>query len=102
MQILIRTRAGNERTILVDECDADLVRNHNWSFVSAPNTYYAKYMKMGVCYYLHREIMNAPPGMSVDHINGNGLDNRRENLRIVTHGENMRKREGRVRKLTEN
>lgn len=39
---------------------------------------------------MHRAIMNAPKGMEVDHINGNPLDNRRENLRICTHAENTR------------
>jgi len=37
---------------------------------------------------LHRFIMNCPKGMVVDHINGNPLDNRRENLRICTMVEN--------------
>jgi hypothetical protein len=40
--------------------------------------------------YLHRWLTNAPPGMVVDHINGNRFDNRRENLRVVTQGENAR------------
>jgi hypothetical protein len=37
---------------------------------------------------MHRQIMNAPKGMTVDHINGNGLDNRKENLRIATISQN--------------
>ena len=34
---------------------------------------------------MHRFIMDAPPNSEVDHVNGNGLDNRRENLRICDH-----------------
>lgn len=37
---------------------------------------------------LHREIMNCPEGMFVDHINHNTLDNRKCNLRIVTCQQN--------------
>lgn len=37
---------------------------------------------------MHREIMNAPKGMEVDHANRNTLDNRRENLRLATRHQN--------------
>lgn len=39
---------------------------------------------------LHREILNPPPGMPIDHRNGNGLDNQRGNLRVSTVQENSR------------
>jgi hypothetical protein len=38
---------------------------------------------------MHRFILGAPAGICVDHRNRNRLDNRRQNLRLVTHAQNM-------------
>ena len=42
--------------------------------------------------YLHRVIMAPPKGFLVDHRDGDGLNNRRENLRVCTVAENNRNR----------
>lgn len=40
--------------------------------------------------YMHRLINKTPKGLDTDHINHDTLDNRRNNLRTVTHSENLR------------
>ena len=43
-----------------------------------------------VMLYMHRVVMDAPPGIDVDHIRiDDTLDNRRENLRLATRGQNL-------------
>jgi predicted DNA binding protein len=41
---------------------------------------------------VHREIMNAPEDVQIDHINGDKLDNRRCNLRFATGSQNQHNR----------
>lgn len=53
---------------------------------------YAQMWLDGKNVLLHRYIMGADPGQEIDHINGNKLDNRVENLRICTKSENMQNR----------
>lgn len=85
--------------VLVDDDDYDKLAGFHW-YVDCRNvgrypgfgTIYAyrTTMKNGVSekHQMHREIMNAPDVIQVDHINGNGLDNRRSNLRLATTQKN--------------
>jgi hypothetical protein len=81
---------------IVDDEDYNLLNTHRWKAnVTAFGQAYA--MRAGL--KMHRVIMNAPKGMVVDHINGNTLDNRKENLRVCEQKFNARNRC--VRKTTQ-
>lgn len=41
---------------------------------------------------MHQILINAPKGMQIDHKDGNGLNNQRENLRLASTGSNMQNR----------
>lgn len=80
---------------LISPEDADRVQPFKW-YLNASG-YAARRIgyKQKSMVYMHRLIMDAPAGYEVDHINGNKLDNRRENLRLVTRQQNMHNRPAR-------
>ena len=80
---------------LIDAADVPLVEGVAWSASSTTrkHRYATRSIVQGgirANIQMHRLIMAASAEVSVDHINGDGLDNRRANLRICTHAENMR------------
>ena len=84
--------------VLVDDEDFDRVSRMKWRrMISTSGTMYAMSnyrvpgdYKRTKTVMMHRIIMNAPHGMDVDHRDGNGLDNRKQNLRLVTGAMNLR------------
>lgn len=82
------------KVALVDDRDYPEVSKFKWCTFTPGKIYYAVRGSPGVngrkhLIYMHSIIIGTPKGMQTDHINGDGLDNRRENLRVVTCRENQ-------------
>ncbi len=83
---------------IVDDEDFEGLSKYKWYALKGHKTYYAvrgvhrnKKRKM---IFMHREILGLQPndGTATDHINHNGLDNRRCKIRICTHAQNTHNR----------
>lgn len=77
---------------VVDDGDYESLSAHKWSAVPHGYCFYAMRSE-GVrphrrTVYMHRAILGAPRGVQVDHVDGDGLDNRRGNLRAATQSQN--------------
>jgi hypothetical protein len=103
--MIITTKNGYE--FQVDPEDEALAREAGWSVMTdtsrAKNKEISSIRKYVVrnrnnhTEYLHRTILKAPEGTLCDHINGNGLDNRRANIRFATNSQNSANRKIGVR-----
>lgn len=85
-----------EKVALVDTEGLEKLSKHKWRTFVDGNTFYAvttlgkrPNRKLGI---MHRMILGAKKGQIVDHINGDGLDNRKSNLRFCTISQNAHNR----------
>jgi hypothetical protein len=88
-----RIYLGEGEWTIVEPTDYYRLKNYNWYIGGNGKEFYAfRNIKIGPgktkMVSMHREIMNPPAGLLVDHRNNDTLDNRRANLRLATHSEN--------------
>ena len=74
---------------IVDAADYEWLSQYKWFVKKRKNTSYAESKKKGKTVKMHRLITGAPPHLFVDHIDNNGLNNRRSNLRLCTQQQNI-------------
>lgn len=95
-----KIRLSNGMVALVDDEDYERVSLLRWNAECPRLTYYAstgitkKLKELGyTCKTrMHRLVLNAKPGQQVDHLDGNGLNNQKGNLRFSTATGNARNR----------
>jgi hypothetical protein len=83
------------KVAIVDAADYDWLSSFTWFTSEKPGGVYACRHVKRKNVLMHRMIMNPPAGKFVDHIDRNGLNNRRCNLRICTFAENIHNTKGR-------
>lgn len=80
---------SQNKVAIVDDEDFARLSKNKWAFIPVGSGY-ARSTTRKSAVYMHRLIMNCPKGSTIDHINGDGLDNRKANLRICTQAQNAK------------
>lgn len=83
---------------LVDDTDHPMLSQLTW--YARTNGHGNWYAITGRRCHMHRLILCPPVGVEIDHANGDGLDNRRANLRYATRAENSRNLQRPARRLS--
>lgn len=87
---LKRIKLTQGKVALVDDKWFPYLSQFKWQarYDRTTDAWYAARQERRKFIYMHREILNAPIGLHVDHINGDRLNNTEENLRLATSAQN--------------
>lgn len=85
------------KVALVDDEDYERLNKYSWRVNRSYDTYYAR-CSVGsrVKNYMQHKILLAPPGTEIDHIDRDGLNNQKANLRLCTHSQNLMNQRHRI------
>ena len=87
----MKVRVGKNSFAVVDQHDHARISVLRWTLKTQPSGDKCARLSTGPTIYMHHLVIGIPTdGLVVDHINGDGLDNRRVNLRFCTKAENCR------------
>lgn len=88
-QILINSKVNGVHSVYFDDEDYDKLKSFNW-FIANVNGHLYSVRKVGKrIQKMHRFIIGVQdPKTIIDHIDGNGLNNRKSNLRLVNKSQN--------------
>ena len=100
---MVKIDLGNNQFALVDFEDYEYLNELKWHIYKSGNNFYARTIvyenKKRIAILMHRLILE-PKGKCIDHINGNGLDNRKCNLRICERHQNALNRKKNINNLS--
>lgn len=95
MSMAVEIPLTQGKVAIISPEDEHWVREFRWTAQrNSSGIWYARARILGWTVLLHRAIMGLPDHLVIDHINDNGLDNRRENLRLCTPRQNAINRRG--------
>ena len=106
--MVVEIPLSQELVALVDDEDVLLVQEHRWyaNHIKGRRKVYAVRQERNAdtgkisSVLMHRVIMGARQGQEVDHIDHNGLNNLRSNLRVCTRSENQQNARKQIRDTT--
>lgn len=88
--ILCDKNSNKVGSALIDIEDIDLCKKYKWHIKNSLHTQYAiTTISKNTKIFLHRLVLKYDGILDIDHINHDGLDNRKRNLRICSHSKNL-------------
>lgn len=86
-KVYLKSRENSYSEAVIDNEDFEMIRHFSWHIIKTSNGFIANGVTMRngkkISVYMHRLVLNAKRGYSIEHVDGNALNNQKYNLRIT-------------------